>query len=363
MKTTQADLLITQRGCLGVIVLNKPATLNALNMNMVQGITKQLQAWLHDNSVARVVLTGAGERAFCAGGDIRHLYETGVGNPAAGPSLEAQRFFSREYQLNYRIHRYPKPIIALINGITMGGGAGLAMHAHLRIAGSLSRFAMPENALGFFPDVGATRFLNQCGGGIGLWLGLTGSAVKGSAMVSAGLAQMAVPNEAFEDVVQVLQRPLPEPLDVLGLQHLLTPYALPETTLEHQAQVDAVFASPRDLAAVFAALKRFDNGPSASWAGQILKALAKASPTSLALCFQQLNQGKELDAKAALVREFRMAMHALRRPDFYQGVKRAILERSYKPQWQPATLDAVTPAVVAAFFEPPACGDLTLPSS
>ena len=368
MQSTSPDLTLTQHGCCGLIVLDKPTALNALNVKMVEGITHQLQAWQQHKDVTHVVLTGAGERAFCAGGDIRDLYDTGEKTPTAAPSPQAQHFFAREYQLDHRIHSYPKPVIALMNGITMGGGAGLAMHAHIRIAGAGAVFAMPENTLGFFPDVGATRFLNQCPGGVGLWLGLTGTALKGAELVSAGLAELAVPHNALNDILQVLQQPSAKGLAAHGLQQLLAPYTVSASDLSLRHAIDAVFEQPSNLAQVFAALKGISQGDNmpqaehAAWANSMLNAMQRACPTSLAVCFQQLRQGKQLSVQAALKREFRMTMHALSRPDFYQGVKRAIIDRAHQPVWQPASLQDVTQPAVDAFFQPPACGDLTFPA-
>src|SRR4051794_32811722 len=186
----EAELLCERRGAAGLVTLNRPQALNALTHAMVLELSRALDAWADDPAVTRIVVTGAGERAFCAGGDIRHLYDLGK----AGRHEEALRFWRDEYPLNVRIKRYPKPYVALIDGIVMGGGVGISLHGSHRVAGDRYQFAMPEVGIGFFPDVGATYALPRLPGATGTYLALTGERVRAADALALGLATHAVPS-------------------------------------------------------------------------------------------------------------------------------------------------------------------------
>src|SRR3954462_5583849 len=192
----EAELLCERRGPAGLVTLNRPQALNALTHGMVLALSRALEEWAGDPGVTRIVVTGAGERAFCAGGDIRHLYDLGK----AGRHQEALRFWRDEYPLNVRIKRYPKPYVALIDGIVMGGGVGISLHGSHRVAGDRYQSAMPEVGIGFFPDVGATYALPRLPGETGTYLALTGDRVRGADALAFGLATHAVPSAALAEV-------------------------------------------------------------------------------------------------------------------------------------------------------------------
>src|SRR5215208_241433 len=196
----EAELLCERRGAAGLVTLNRPQALNALTHAMVLALSRALDAWADDPAVTRIVVTGAGERAFCAGGDIRHLYDLGK----AGRHEEALRFWRDEYPLNVRIKRYPKPYVSLIDGICMGGGVGVSLHGSHRVAGDRYLFAMPEVGIGFFPDVGATYALPRLPGQTGMYLALTGERVRRADAVMLGLATHAVPSGNIEGLRQAL---------------------------------------------------------------------------------------------------------------------------------------------------------------
>src|SRR3954471_15340886 len=196
----EAELLCERRGAAGLVTLNRPQALNALTHAMVLALSRALDEWADDPAVTRIVVTGAGERAFCAGGDIRHLYDLGK----AGRHEEALRFWRDEYPLNVRIKRYPKPYVALIDGIVMGGGVGISLNGSHRVAGDRFSFAMPEVGIGFFPDVGATWFLPRLPGEVGTWCALTGDRLRTADAVAAGLATHHVRSDRFADVTDAL---------------------------------------------------------------------------------------------------------------------------------------------------------------
>src|SRR5947207_9289765 len=200
MDSLSPDLLFERRGAAGIITLNRPKALNAVTHDMVRALAHQLGAWASDAAVTRVIVRAAGERAFSAGGDIRALYEQG----RAGRQLEMLTFWRDEYPLNAYIKRYPKPYVALIDGIVMGGGVGVSVHGSHRVAGDRFSFAMPEVGIGFFPDVGATWFLPRTPGELGTWCALTGERLKPADAVAAGLATHRISSKRFDALLDGL---------------------------------------------------------------------------------------------------------------------------------------------------------------
>src|SRR4051812_18194575 len=200
MDSPASEILFERRGAAGIVTLNRPKALNAVTHDMVRALARQLEAWANDPAVTRVVITAAGERAFSAGGDIRALYELG----RAGRQAEALTFWRDEYPLNIAIKRYPKPYVALIDGIVMGGGVGVSVNGSHRVAGDKFQFAMPEVGIGFFPDVGATWFLPRMPGELGTWVGLTGDRLKTTDAVAVGIATHHVRSERFADLTDAL---------------------------------------------------------------------------------------------------------------------------------------------------------------
>ena len=329
-----------QRGRAGLITLNRPKALNALTLGMVDAMEAQLRAWRADKEVELVVVHGAGERAFCAGGDIRALYDSGrEGTPYV---IE---FYEREYRLNALIKRYPKPYIALINGIVMGGGVGVSIHGFARVCGEGTMFAMPETGIGLFPDVGGTHFLPRCPGETGLYLALTGARLDVTDSAYVGVATHVVPVAQHKALLAALCE------DGLPVERVLSHYAVkPETKSRIEglrAAIDQHFACT-EVEAIVASLK----GDASLFADQTLATLATKSPTSMRVTFDQIREGAKLGFEECMKLEFRLTNRFMRGHDFYEGVRAVIIEKDNAPKWRPAELSGVSDSDVAKYFAP-----------
>ncbi|MDE2363769.1 MAG: enoyl-CoA hydratase/isomerase family protein [Hyphomicrobiales bacterium] len=351
LRSTEArvndEVICEKRGAIGHITLNRPQALNALTLNMVRGIALALDAWEIDPGVRYVVVEGAGDRAFCAGGDIRLLWEQGT----AGDHASQLDFWREEYVLNVRIKLYPKPYVAIVDGIVMGGGVGVSEHGSHRIAGDGFAFAMPEVGIGFFPDVGATYFLPRLTGRAGTYLALTGARAKTGDAVALGLADAHIPRAKIPAFVEALS--LGESLDAT-IARLAAP-APPGPIVAHQALIDAAFAAS-NVAEIIARLDA-DGSP---FAADAAKAIRTKSPTSLAVALRQMQVGASMEIAQAMRAEFRIVSRICREKDFYEGVRATIIDKDGKPAWQPARLEDVTEAMIAAHFAPLGADDLQL---
>jgi enoyl-CoA hydratase/carnithine racemase len=333
---TTEDTVITRRdGRVGRILLNRPRALNALDLNMIRACAAILETWASDPHVDAVVIEGAGDRAFCAGGDIRALRDEQL----SGDRASVDQFFREEYALNLTIATYPKPYIALIDGICMGGGIGMSVHAPYRVATEHAAFAMPETAIGFFPDIGATFLLPRLPGELGTYLGLTGLRVTGSDAVHAGLATHYTPRARLADLSAALAQDGVAALAVFN-------EALPPNTLaDKRAAIDHCFS-----AATVPEIVSQLNATNADWANEALKALGHVSPSALFWTLKALRRGRDLALKDALDAEFALTRTTMAHPDFVEGVRAMVVDKDRKPNWQPATIDAVDPAVIDALF-------------
>lgn len=336
------EIICERRGVAGWIVLDRPAALNALTHGMVRAITAALDLWEYDSAIHRVVIAGAGEKAFCAGGDLRLLYEQG----RAGDHQPQMDFWFDEYRLNHRIKTYSKPFVALIDGIVMGGGVGVALHGSHRIAGERFMFAMPEVSIGFFPDVGASWFLLRLAGKLGAWAGLTGGRIRAGDACAFGLATAFVARPHWAALCDSLTAP-GDTSAILAAQSEPPPPALLQA---EQVLINHCFA-PDSLAEIVARLDAAARGGSA-FAAQAATAMRKNAPLSMAIALQQLARGAHLDFADALAMEYRIVARICRAHDFYEGVRALIVDKDQAPRWQPATLDAVYPGAVAAYFAP-----------
>ncbi len=312
-----AELLAEVRGHVATVTLNRPAALNALSFGMLQELTRLLDAWERDERVRTIVLRGAGGRAFCAGGDVRALREGFI----AGSRLHHE-YFAVEYALDYRIHTYPKAVVALLDGIVMGGGMGISQGAALRIVGPRTRMAMPETAIGLFPDVGGSYFLSRAPGRLGIYLGLVGPTIGAADAIYCGLADLDV-SEA------------PGAPELAALR--------PAIDLHFgQGSVEAIVAS----------LESERRPEYREWAATTLAALAKRSPTMLAVTLEQLTRGSNL----ALADCFRMELNLIHacfdQGDFMEGIRAVLVEKDNRPRWSPASLAEVTREAVDRFFAP-----------
>ena len=342
------EVLFERQGRAGLITLNRPKALNALTLGMVDAMTARLQAWRHDPEIEIVIVRGAGEKAFCAGGDIRALYDSGK----AGTPYVID-FYAREYRLNTLIKRYPKPYVALVNGIVMGGGVGVSVHGSVRVCGEKTVFAMPETGIGLFPDVGGTWFLPRCPGEIGMYLALTGARLDVIDAKYAGIATHVVPEAQHAALVDALCSGA-DPLEKVLARHAVL--AQDKAKLEGlRAAIDMHFAGA-SVGDIIASLE----GGKTLFEEQTLKTLRAKSPTSLKVAFRQVREGAKLGFEDCMRLEFRLTNRFMRGRDFYEGVRAVIIDKDNQPKWDPPSLDRVTPSDVDSYFAPLPGGDLEL---
>ena len=339
------DVLVEHRGRTLWFTLNRPAALNSLTQAMCNTIQAALYDSIGDTSVALVVVEGAGERAFCAGGDVVAMHAAGrVG--AAG----WQSFFHDEYRMNQTIARYPDPYVAILDGVTMGGGVGLSIHGRYRVATEHTLFAMPETGIGLIPDVGGTHALPRLPGELGTWLALTGARLKAADCLYAGIATHVVPAERLSLLRELLADGVEEPEAILATLHT-DPGEAPLTALRDA--IDFHFAHD-SVEAIQASLATGDD-----WALAQHATIAKMSPTSLKLTLRALREGASSDIEQALRTEYRVVSHIQQGNDFYEGVRALLIDKDKTPRWFPATLAEVDDAMLDRYFAEPASGDLT----
>jgi len=342
----ETEILFERRGAIGLVTLNRPRALNALTHAMCLAMDAQLQEWERDAAVAAVVIRGTGEKAFCAGGDIRALYESGK----AGTSY-AIDFYRDEYRLNARIKHYPKPYIALLHGIVMGGGFGLSVHGSHRVAAENVVFAMPETGIGLFPDVGGSFALPRCPGELGMYFALTGARVKTADVIYAQVATHHVPAEHFEALTERLASGQ-TPDTAIGA--LAKDPGTP--TLEGlRGPIDRHFAGD-SVEEILAAL----DATGSEWSRETAAIIRTKSPTSSKVAFRQLREGRKLSFDDCMRMEFRMVHGIIAGHDFYEGVRAAIVEKDNKPVWNPADLSQVSVEDVDGYFAPLRGGELVL---
>lgn len=338
---TAEDIFFERRGGLGLVRLNRPQALNALTVEMTRRLDGTLKDWAADPNVTMVAIRGVGGRAFCAGGDVRALHAAGPGSP------DTERFYREEYALNRRIFRFPKPYVALIDGIVMGGGVGVSAHGSHRVASERTLFAMPETGIGLFPDVGATWLLSRCPGESGIYLGLTGARIHAADLIELGLAEAMVPHGRLDG----LEAALAEVGGATELDAAIAGLAADPgapALRAHRAAIDGCFAEPT-VEAILAAL----DAEGTAWARSTAVTLREKSPTSLKVTLRQLRRGRELpDFEAAMRLEFRLVRRFMAGGDFFEGVRAAVIEKDRQPRWRPDRLDAVDEATVDAYFAP-----------
>ncbi|WP_332685147.1 enoyl-CoA hydratase/isomerase family protein [Bosea sp. (in: a-proteobacteria)] len=348
--TQDQEIICETRGAAGCVRLNRPKALNALSHGMVRELARALDAWERDPAVTRIVLTAAGEKAFCAGGDIRALHDLGK----AGRQDEMLAFWREEYILNARIQAYPKPYVALIDGIVMGGGVGISLHGRYRVAGERYLFAMPEVGIGFFPDVGATYALPRLPDAAGVYLALTGARVGQADALALGLASHAVASARMAELAEALTGN--EPVDAT-LAAFAQPPGPCRLAADRQA-IAAAFGAPT-LAGI---LSQLEAGAAAgeAFATKALATLRAKSPTSVAIAFEQMARGARLDFAEAMALEFRIVSRVAHGHDFYEGVRAVVIDKDQAPIWQPASIEALDPAAIEAHFAPLGATELRL---
>jgi enoyl-CoA hydratase len=338
----EPTVLVRRDGGLGRLTLNRPRALNALDLEMIQTLATALDAWEHDVDIQLVVLDGAGERGLCAGGDVRGLYEQIVGGDAEATGV----FFRAEYALNARIAEYPKPIVVLADGITMGGGIGLAGHAAVRVVTERSKLAMPETRIGFTPDVGGTWLLGRAPGRIGEYLALTGATMDAADAVYAGLADHVVPSAHLEDLREALEtRADPSTPNEIVLLFDETPE--PSALAAQRRWIDDAFAA--DTVADVVARLRARSEPEATATADLL---AELSPTGLAVTLEAVRRARDLpDLRAALAQEYGLVLwFATTQPDLTEGIRAQLVDKDRSPRWRPATIADLAPDAAASAF-------------
>lgn len=348
MTETASDVLVRVEGRAGHLVLNRPKALNALTHAMALRLAETLAAWQDDPAVETVVISGAGERGLCAGGDIRAIHE----DARSGDGAASAAFWRDEYRLNAAIARYPKPYVAVMDGIVMGGGVGVSAHGSVRIVTERSRIAMPETGIGFVPDVGGTYLLALAPGELGTHLALTGAPVGARDAQLCGLADHFVPSARLPELLAGLaEQPVPD-----VLPHFVR--EAPGGELEaHREWIDHCYAA----ATVEEIVDRLlgTGVPAAKEAADTL--LAK-SPTALKVTLASLRRARELGPlERVLEQEYRVSCAALATPDLVEGIRAQVIDKDRAPRWSPCTFAEVTDAAVQRFFAPPGDGrDLRL---
>ena len=333
--TDTASVIATRTGRIGHVLLNRPKALNALDGGMIDSLSAALDEWRHDASVHAVVIEGAGGRAFCAGGDIRAIRTLVMQGDPAG----VHDYFAREYALNAAIAGYPKPYVALIDGICMGGGIGVSVHGGIRVTTERAMYAMPETAIAMFPDVGASYFLPRLPGALGLYLGLTGTRLHGADAVHAGIATHFVPSDALDALRVGLAHD--------GVAALATHAApLPPFALApHRVAIDRCFSAD----SVVAIIARLEAEGSA-WAAETLTTLRAVSPAAVLWSFGIIQAGAQRDLAQCLAAELALTAHVTAHPDFAEGVRAMVVDKDRAPRWSSARIEDVDPAAIAAML-------------
>lgn len=346
------EILFRVEGRIGRVHLNQPKSFNALTKEMCIGLRAQLQAWADDPAIEAVIVTAEGDRAFCAGGDIRKLYEAGkAGDPGA------RRFFWHEYRLDVTVHDFPKPYISLIDGIVMGGGVGISVHGSHRVMTERVLFAMPETGVGLFPDVGATAFLRDCPIGVGMYLALTGARLKTADTLYAGIGTVFVPSALLRELTAALAK-----ADLSGdarakVDAVIARFAAdpgPPDLRDHANVIDRAFASA-SVEAIIQTLRAEDG----YFAIETADVIESKSPTSLKVTHRQLTRPLPQTFAEVMRMEYRMACHFLAGHDFFEGIRAAVIDKDRSPKWRPAKLEDVDAAAVEANFAPLGSGELS----
>jgi len=347
MNNTQPPVLAEIRHRIGYLTLNRPEGLNALNLEMVRLLQAQLDLWLASKDVRVVVIRAAGNRAFSVGGDVRSLYDS----YQAGDTTAAETFFTEEYALDQLIHHYPKPVIALLDGYVLGGGMGLAQGA-LTIATRRSRLGMPETAIGFFPDVGASYFLSRAPGGLGVYLGITGLQLSAADARYAGLLDIVVEDDGLaavelalaglngsDQVFSMFERQLHE-MDVR-----------PESELEQlQPAIDRHFAAG-DLRSIRDSLRSEQDPAWRGWAEQTLALIETRSPLAMAVTLELLVRGKQLSLENCFALELHLGRQWFEHGDIAEGVRALLVDKDKQPHWRVTSVDQLEERMIETFFD------------
>jgi enoyl-CoA hydratase len=343
---SENDVILRREGAIGRITLNRPKALNALTESMCAALLAQLRAWAVDSAVHAVVIDSVPGKAFCAGGDVRAIYD--AGRRADGSVMS---FFRTEYRMNAAIRRFTKPYVALIDGFAFGGGCGVSMHGSYRAVSENAVLAMPETLIGLFPDIGATTFLNDLPGEIGMYLALTGLRINAADAIYCGLATHFVAGQDHAALRSRLAQgeKLEKILADLGARPLGA-----SSLSQHRDAIDRAFAA----SSVEEILERL--GREGDWGNEIASVLKGRSPTSLKVTFRQMREGAEMDFASCQRMEFRIMARMMDGHDFYEGVRAALIDKDQSPRWAPPRLDMVSENEIEPFFAPLGDEEFTL---
>ena len=329
------EVFFEKRGSLGLITLNRPNALNALTLGMVREIHPKLKSWEDDESIKTIAVTASGDKAFCAGGDIRALYDWGKSG-----NENATGFYYEEYQLNQLIKSLRKPYVSLVNGIVMGGGVGVSVHGSHRIAGENYSFAMPETGIGLFPDVGGSYFLSRLKHNSGMYLALTGNRIKASDAIELGIAEYYIESKNYKEILSQLaagEKP----------DRILSSYnsKIPSSIAANFQQINELFCG-NTIEEIFEKLETNKS----DFSQKTLNILKSKSPTSLKITFKQIREGSKLNFEECLRMEYRMVSKVMSDHDFYEGVRAIIIDKDNKPKWSPSNTREVTEENIDKFF-------------
>jgi len=353
MNTVQSHVIQEVQGHIGLLTLNRPQALNALSLDMIRDITAALLAWRDDDAITAVLVRGATQEgkgvAFCAGGDIRFFHQA-----AHAGDARLEDFFTEEYSLNHLIHSYPKPCMALMDGVVMGGGMGIGQGAQIRVVTERTKMAMPETNIGLFPDVGGGYFLSRCPGAVGEYLALTGQMLNAGDAIAWGLADVYVASNALPALIETLvDQPMDNAAQATAAVHALAHDKPAAVQADHRAAIDAHF-SKADVQAIAASLQT----DASEWAAHTLQALRKRSPLMLCVALEQVRRARQM----TLAQDLRMerdlvrncfAIQPLASNDTVEGIRALAVDKDHAPRWNPARLEDVTAATVAAYFVSP----------
>ena len=347
----EGDLIVRRESAAGVIRLNRPKAINAMTLEMSEGIDAALDRFETDPAISVIILEGSGERGLCAGGDIRGLWESS----REGGDLGA-RFWRQEYIMNARIAKYPKPYVAFMDGLVMGGGVGLSGHASHRVVTDRTKLAMPEVGLGFFPDVGGTWLLSRSPGEIGTYFGLTGQTMNGPDAIHAKFADAVVPAAKWPELRAALTK-VRASVTAAEVTNLINGFATGETAgpvAAKEAVIDALFGYDR-MEDIFAALKR----DGSEFALATLKTLNEKSPRGMVVTLKLLRLARSASSlEECLVREYRAALEVFRSDDFREGVRAAVIDKDRNPTFSPPRIEDVSPEMLAPYLAEIGAGEL-----
>nr|CDJ82017.1 Crotonase domain containing protein [Haemonchus contortus] len=349
MCSTQSEIIVEKEGSKRILTLNRPKALNALNLSMVREIYPRFREWENTGDVKLIILKGSGEKAFCAGGDVVAVSKSAKEAAKGGTSTIHKDFFREEYQLNHLIGNLSKTFVALIDGIVMGGGCGLSVNGRYRVATERTMLAMPETALGLFPDVGGSYFLSRLKNNLGFYLALTGYRLRGADALHAGLATHYIPSANLADLQKKLLS-LDNVTDksVDATIREFEPANIPGFTLEEHLPVINRTFEATSVEGIVSNLKKENT----EWAEKQLKTLSKMSPTSMKVTFKQLKNGAKMRFSEVFTMEYRLTQRSVEDHDFHEGCRAILIDKDRNPKWKPATLEEVSDAHIDHYFAP-----------